>query len=186
MDNNNDNNLEKKISFTGTSTKYQIKKIINEKNITIRKKNNSTSMLNCNHEKQLEIINELIKDQNKSQDQIVKEFINSINKKISSYKQQDILKEKFNKDDFISYKEIVSILNNCNLKCYYCESELYILYEIVREGKQWTLDRIDNNIGHNKNNVVISCLECNLKRRNTNKDAFMFTKNLKITREEYH
>ena len=28
---------------------------------------------------------------------------------------------------------------------------------------QWTLDRIDNNIGHSKENVVICCLKCNLK-----------------------
>jgi hypothetical protein len=49
--------------------------------------------------------------------------------------------------------------------------------------KQWTLDRIDNDIGHNKKNLVIACLECNLKRKRTNKDKFMFTKNMKITRE---
>jgi hypothetical protein len=49
--------------------------------------------------------------------------------------------------------------------------------------KQWTLDRIDNDIGHNKNNLVIACLECNLKRKRTNKDKFMFTKNMKIIRE---
>ena len=31
--------------------------------------------------------------------------------------------------------------------------------------EQWSLDRIDNDYGHNHDNVVISCLECNLKRR---------------------
>jgi hypothetical protein len=50
--------------------------------------------------------------------------------------------------------------------------------------KQWSLDRVDNNIGHNSGNVVISCLECNLKRRRTNKDAFMFTKNMVIIKED--
>ena len=31
--------------------------------------------------------------------------------------------------------------------------------------QMWTLDRIDNNIGHNRDNVVISCLACNLQKR---------------------
>jgi hypothetical protein len=52
---------------------------------------------------------------------------------------------------------------------------------MVRENKQWTLDRIDNNLGHNEDNVVIACLECNLKRRRTNQSKFLFTKQLKIT-----
>ena len=45
------------------------------------------------------------------------------------------------------------------------------------------LDRINNNIGHNSGNLIISCLECNLKRRRINKDAFLFTKNFKLIRE---
>ena len=36
---------------------------------------------------------------------------------------------------------------------------------------------------NNKDNIVLSCLECNLKRRNKNKDSFLFTKQLKIVRE---
>ena len=52
----------------------------------------------------------------------------------------------------------------------------------MRDKHQWTLDRIDNSIGHNKENVVISCLECNLKRRTTEIDRFTFTKQLKITK----
>ena len=49
--------------------------------------------------------------------------------------------------------------------------------------KQWSLDRINNDIGHNSGNLLIACLECNLKRRRTNKDAFMFTKNMVIIKE---
>ena len=61
---------------------------------------------------------------------------------------------------------------------------MYLIYENVRQMNQWTLDRIDNNFGHNKNNLVISCLECNLKRRNIDKDKFLFTKRLNIKKEE--
>lgn len=105
-----------------------------------------------------------------------------IKHKISSYKQQDILKGKFLVKDFVSFKEVIDLLNDSNMKCHYCACETYLLYEIVRENKQWSLDRINNDIGHNRNNLLIACLECNLKRRRTNKDAFMFTKNLKIVR----
>jgi hypothetical protein len=48
------------------------------------------------------------------------------------------------------------------------------------------LDRINNDLGHNNDNVVISCLECNLKRRKKSKDSFLFTKQLKINRQEYN
>ena len=107
-------------------------------------------------------------------------IVSHIKTKLSSYKQQDILKKKFSSQDFVSYIDVLTLLNDSNMKCYYCNCETYLLYEIVREMKQWSLDRINNDIGHNKNNLVICCLECNLKRRRTNKDAFFFTKNLKI------
>jgi hypothetical protein len=109
-------------------------------------------------------------------------IISHIKTKISGYKQQDILKKKLLETDFVSFTDVIILLNDCNMRCYYCNCETYLLYEIVREMKQWSLDRINNDIGHNKNNLVISCLECNLKRRRTNKDAFFFTKNLKIVK----
>ena len=116
-------------------------------------------------------------------DTIIIMFLNHIKTKISGYKQQDILKKKLDTHNFVDLKEVIKLLNECNLHCHYCSADIYILYEIVREMKQWTLDRIDNDIGHNKNNLVIACLECNLKRKRTNKDKFMFTKNMKIIRE---
>ena len=64
------------------------------------------------------------------------------------------------------------------MKCTYCSCNMMLLYKEIKDPKQWTLDRIDNTMGHNTDNVVISCLECNLKRRNTNMKKFMFTKNL--------
>ena len=59
-----------------------------------------------------------------------------------------------------------------------------ILYKRVREDYQWTLDRIDNNIGHTCDNTIIACLKCNLQRRRINKGAFLFTKQLKIIKQE--
>jgi len=135
----------------------------------------SQQVLNNKESNNKELINN--KDTNNKEKQMI---VTHIKTKLSSYKQQDILKKKFSSMDFVSYIDVLTLLNESNMKCYYCSCETYLLYEIVREMKQWSLDRINNDIGHNKNNLVICCLECNLKRRRTNKDAFFFTKNLKI------
>ena len=139
----------------------------------------SQQVLNNKESNNKELINN--KDTNNKEKQMI---VTHIKTKLSSYKQQDILKKKFSSMDFVSYIDVLTLLNESNMKCYYCSCETYLLYEIVREMKQWSLDRINNDIGHNKNNLVICCLECNLKRRRTNKDAFFFTKNLKIQKME--
>jgi len=107
-------------------------------------------------------------------------FINCLKIKLQSYKHQDILKNKFNKNNFIKIKDLIILLKNSELKCFYCNCELFIFYELVRENKQWTLDRINNDLGHNNNNLLISCLECNLKRRRINCDNFNFSQNMII------
>ena len=113
-------------------------------------------------------------------------FINNLKNKISGYKQQDILKKKLDLNNFINFENIIFLLYESQLKCCYCHKEIYILYKQVREMSQWTLDRIDNNIGHNVGNLVISCLKCNLKRRRINKNSFMMTKNMTVKRENYN
>ena len=105
-------------------------------------------------------------------------FQTEIKSKLNSYKSQDVKKNIFDNILFISYTDLIEKLKISDLKCYYCKSCIFILYEIVRENKQWTLDRINNELGHNTDNVVISCLECNLKRRDINSNKFLFTKQL--------
>jgi hypothetical protein len=124
-----------------------------------------------------------ISDSNKEENKYISQLTTHIKTKIGGYRQQDIIKKRLNTVNFVGFEEVVRLLNNCEMKCDYCSEEVYILYERVREMKQWSLDRINNDIGHNNGNLVVACLECNLKRRRTNKDAFMFTKNLVITRE---
>ena len=59
-----------------------------------------------------------------------------------------------------------------------------ILYQQVRDEKQWTLDRIDNDIGHYYDNVVICSLKCNLQRRVQDKEKFLLTKNFKVFKNQ--
>ena len=102
--------------------------------------------------------------------------------KISGYKQQDIDKSRYDNNQFIKLDKVIEKMYKCKLNCYYCKCKMNILYEIVRENKQWTLDRLDNDIGHNEENVIIACLECNLKRRRTNTNSFLFTKQLNLVK----
>ncbi len=134
-------------------------------------------------EEQLSVIERLYENIDSNEVPNKSTYLSELKHKISSYRQQDRLKNKLNKDKFVSLEDVLRLLSECKLKCHYCNEQMYIIYEIVRQNKQWSLDRIDNNQGHNKGNLVISCLECNLKRRRTNKDAFLFTKNMKIQRE---
>lgn len=111
-------------------------------------------------------------------------ILTHLKNKLYNYKQQDLIKKRFESKEFVSLNETIELIKSCDLKCHYCSDEVYILYQLVRERKQWTLDRINNDLGHNSKNVVIACLQCNLKRRRTNKDAFMFTKNLIINKKD--
>jgi len=164
------------------NNKKIIQEKVKEKKMRVETKTWGLNDTDLNHETQLNILNSIL-NKNSEKNKYNSIFISHIKNKISSYKQQDILKKRLNEQSFINFDEVLKLLNSSNMKCHYCSEEMYILYERVRELKQWSLDRVNNNIGHNFGNLVIACLECNLKRRRTNKDAFMFTKNLVITRE---
>ena len=130
---------------------------------------------------QITMINQVyLEEKFEESDRILRE----IKKKISGYKQQDIHKSLFDRDLFITVSQIIEKLVTAKLRCYYCRGVTHIFYKHIREPTQWTLDRIDNNKGHNNNNILIACLKCNLGRRCTNKDAYLFTKQLQIKKLE--
>jgi hypothetical protein len=105
-----------------------------------------------------------------------------IESKIRGYKSQDNLKKKFCGDEFIDYDFVIEMLKKCDLKCFYCKKEVLLLYENVREPRQWSVERIDNDIGHNKGNVEIACLNCNLRRRTMYFERYIMTKQIQITK----
>jgi len=131
-------------------------------------------------ENQYLIIENLYNNIDMSYNHIEKEFEKEIKKKLNSYKSQDKQKNKFDNDKMITYNEIITKLYECKLKCYYCNCEMVILFNKKREGVQWTLERLDNNIGHYESNTCISCLKCNLQRRTDNYEYFKKGKQLKI------
>jgi hypothetical protein len=105
-----------------------------------------------------------------------KNIISVLKKKFSSYKSQDKQSHKYDIEQHITFNEMIEKLYTSKLKCYYCNCDLIILYNKKREKTQWTLERLDNNLGHYKSNTCICCLDCNLKRRTDNHEYFKNSK----------
>tara|TARA_B100001250_G_C19649546_1_gene722001 strand:+ start:506 stop:1009 length:504 start_codon:yes stop_codon:yes gene_type:complete len=162
----------KKIVIKG---KRNIDGIKGEKKKT-RKITNNINKKVFNKVSQVEYLNKLYLGENYDGIDFVKK---EVERKLSGYKNQDVKKKKLT-DKLISYEECLEKLVISKLKCYYCKTDCLITYENVREQSQWTLDRLDNSIGHEKDNVVICCLKCNLKRRTTDDEKFKFTKQMRI------
>ncbi len=114
---------------------------------------------------------------------IHKRILQQLSQKMSGYKAQDIQKGLFEPDKFVDLERIVELLIKCNLECFYCKNKVQVLYEYVREPGQWTLDRIDNDYGHNKDNLEVACLQCNIRRRTMYAERYVFTKQLKIIKK---
>jgi hypothetical protein len=117
--------------------------------------------------------------ENENTNFVLKELRN----KIYGYKCQDIKKNIYVEELFITIDSLIEKLHNCELTCYYCKNPIYVLYEYVRASKQWTLERIDNAYGHNINNTEIACLSCNLSRRCMYHERYVFTKQINIVKK---
>jgi hypothetical protein len=78
---------------------------------------------------------------------------------------------------------VIQLLLTSQLRCFYCREDVLLLYEIVRDPKQWTLERVYNTKGHNKDNVEICCLSCNIKRRTMYHEKYKFTKQITFQKE---
>lgn len=81
--------------------------------------------------------------------------------KINSYKQQDIKKGRIITSNYVSINDVKKLLFKQDNKCYVCSDNV-----ITEEWEQnclyqFTLDRIDNSLPHDKNNVLICCYYCN-------------------------
>jgi hypothetical protein len=149
------------------------------------------------HEEQLE----LLKLSLVSLSDMGTEIHRQIKMKLSSYKGQDhkhylsektehkhksfhsVSKEGTEKEcvatiDYISFEDTCQLLLSSELKCYYCSEPVNIIYRYMRDERQWTLDRINNQGDHTKENCVICCLKCNLERRRLDNSRFYIGKRI--------
>ena len=134
------------------------------------------------HENQINIIKNIKNNIFVLEDYVTKIAVQQINKKIYGYKQQDKIKKTLDEAKFLNFESVIRKMIECELKCRYCKSEMNVLYDISREMKQWSVDRIDNDVGHNMDNFHLACLDCNLKRRRRTDEKFLFTKQLNIVK----
>jgi|TARA_B110000967_G_scaffold206126_1_gene252108 hypothetical protein len=106
-----------------------------------------------------------------------------INNKINGYKNQDVRNSVLDTLNIISLEQTIEKLTVSKLTCYYCRDKCLLLYKDTLSKKQWTLDRIVNDKGHNHDNVVICCLECNVKRGDMDSERFKRGKQIKFVRK---
>jgi hypothetical protein len=186
---NNEANC-KNIIINGTNNRYHIKKLIShnklEKEIKKREvsKKWTFNEANYKYDNQFKMIIDISNNNFNYYDDVTKIIIQQIKNKIYGYKQQDIIKKHLNEEKFLTFQSIIQKIIECELKCRYCKEEMFVLYDVSRELYQWSVDRIDNNVGHNIDNFHLACLECNLKRRRRTDEKFLFTKQLNIIKSE--
>ena len=188
----NINNTEKHVLLTSGSPDLdkKVKKVKKEtkeksKRVVTTKQKWSFTETELLPEKQMEYIFE-IRDNIENPDTKTarKIILQQIQQKIHGYRHQDITKDIYSLPDFIDMDYIIYKMIECENICYYCKKKVHVLYEFVREPNQWTVERIDNDYGHNKGNIVIACLHCNLHRKVMYQERYVFTKQLVINKIE--
>lgn len=179
----------KKITIIGSNNRYKIKNLLNPHTDKELKKRIETEKWTFpeeyyKYENQLNMMSTISSNNLNSHDEVSKIAIQQINKKIYGYKQQDNLKKLFDEEKFLTFESIVHSMVVCELKCRYCKKEMNVLYDISREMTQWSVDRVDNDKGHNIDNFHLACLDCNLKRRRRTDENYLFTKQLNIIKQD--
>ena len=178
----------KSINITGKHNIDKINQIGNESYQAIRKHMSKFNETEYDNVKQLALLREiLINDTDTNTNMNAIDYIKSLLKselihKIQGYKGQDLKKELHDIKTLITLEDVLFKLCESNLSCFYCSKPILVLYKNVREPLQWTLDRLDNDLSHTRENTCIACLKCNLQRRLMNVDKFTFTKKLKINK----
>ena len=121
----------------------------------------SKTIIVTSHKEQFDCLLKLYQDIDYDDKKI---YLSEIRTKLNSYKQQD--REKVRDiNNNISFEDVIEKLITSKLVCYYCRGDVNILYNNIKQEDQWTLERINNDIGHTNANCEICCLRCNLKRR---------------------
>ncbi len=174
------NSRMRAVKITGKHNIDKLNEIGNESYKAIRKHMTALDESHVNHSYQMDILRHLyiIGTDNVNADTSL--CLSELIHKIQGYKGQDVKKAIHDQVTLIQIEDVLEKLVSSQLTCCYCAKPILVLYKNVREPMQWTLDRIDNDLGHTRENTCISCLKCNLQRRVMDAGKFTFTKKLKI------
>uniref|UniRef100_A0A6C0D788 HNH endonuclease n=1 Tax=viral metagenome TaxID=1070528 RepID=A0A6C0D788_9ZZZZ len=135
------------------------------------------------HKDQYDVISVLEKKTPLEKNPLQECILQELQKKIAGYKTQDIHKGLHDTEKFVNMDDVIHLLCESKMICFYCNTEVHVLYEIVREVNQWTLDRVNNSQGHNRDNVIIACLKCNLNRKTMYHERYAFTRQLTMVKK---
>ena len=119
-----------------------------------------------------------------STDQVLSMILREIDGKRKAYIYQDKHHNIYDPRYTVTTNRIVELMVNAELVCHYCREICQVMYKEAMCRRQWTLDRIDNNYGHNDKNVVIACLDCNLKRGTMDAERFRMGKQFTFRKME--
>jgi hypothetical protein len=92
---------------------------------------------------------------------IKEEELKNIKKKVLNCKRTD--KTNFNEEGNIDIEFILKMIKTQNYICHKCHSNFITADYKPYCCNQFSIDRLDNNLPHNKDNVKISCYFCNCK-----------------------
>ena len=82
---------------------------------------------------------------------------------------------------FIDKCFLEGLVEDSDKKCVYCKCDMQFL---ERKNNMCTIERIDNSIGHNKDNCVLACWGCNNERGNRHTfDEFVTLKSMQISED---
>jgi hypothetical protein len=180
-------------SIQGTHTRYQMKKVTRANELDKYKSRIATRSWDPSLyevDTQVQLLRELrenISRESVESDRCLEKMLDThllmkkeLETKLSGYRFQDHHKKREGHN--ITLHETIEKLLESRLLCYYCTRQCHVFYERVREMSQWSLDRIDNDLCHSVENVVVACLQCNLHRKNTNSKKFKDTKSMTCVR----
>ena len=87
-----------------------------------------------------------------------------IDNKITNYMRQDMLADRtIIKDDFIDTKWVLSQSKKQNHQCSCCHDVMNL--KNIGDDLDWTVDRNDNDIAHEKTNCTLMCFKCNISKK---------------------
>jgi len=106
---------------------------------------------------------------------------------VGNHRYGDMSKGLYNKENHITTKYLKILKDQAGNSCYHCGVQLDWSNTVhVRRDDQPTLQRINNKLGHTKDNVCFACFNCNVKKRAENRERLleMFERDKTYTYEE--
>ena len=131
--------------------------------LTIVRKNKMFNM--TEYQKQYRIKNKEIKRKNYYRHKHDKDFYEP--KTIYSFLINNAKKRNLSVD--FSYEKFFDWYNVQNCRCYYCKRAISEIKKDTKEKRRQhrlSIDRKDNSVGYNLNNIVLACLRCNMIKGN--------------------